>query len=166
MRDHGGWRCGRDGLRFGSLLVSFQRFARSGGEVVECAPQSLGALPVGQGKGSFLLPLAEAEGFWIGAMLEESASTRVRLAMQSRDGRQSRLAELVGPQTAVIAGMIRPDGRFDIFSRHSVAALAIAVDDGRARVEVVEPAVYTQVTGQPAPDPLDPAAGYGGWRLP
>ena len=166
MRDHGGWRCGRDGLRFGSLLVSFQRFAPSAGEVVERAPQSLGALPVGRGKESFLLPLAESEGFWIGAMLGPSAPTRVRLTVQSRDGKQSRLAELVGPQTAVVAGMIRSDGRFDIFSRRSLAALDIAVADSRARVEMVEPAAYTQVTGQPAPDPLDPAAGYGGWRLP
>ena len=166
MRDHGGWRCGRDGLRFGSLLVSFQRFAPSAGEVVERAPQSLGALPVGRGKESFLLPLAESEGVWIGAMLEASEPTSVRLVAQSRDGRQSRLAELVGPQTAVIAGMIRSDGRFDIFSRHSLAALDIAADDSRARVELVEPAVYARVTGQPAPDPLDPAAGFGGWRLP
>ena len=134
--------------------------------MVERAPQSLGALPIGQGKGSFLLPLAESEAFWIGAMLEASEPTRVRLAAQSREGRQSRLAELVGPQTAVIAGTIRADGRFDIFSRHSLAALDIAADDSRARVELVEPAVYARVTGQPAPDPLDPAAGYGGWRLP
>ena len=133
---------------------------------MERAPQSLGALPVGQGKGSFLLPLAEAEGFWIGAMLGPSEPTRARLAMLSRDGRQSRLAELVGPQTAVIAGMVRSDGRFDVFSRDSLVAVDIAVEDSRARVEVVEPAVYTQVTGEAAPDPLDPAAGYGGWRLP
>ena len=166
MQGHGGWRCGRDGLRFGSLLVSFQRFARSGGEVVERAPQSLGALPVGQGKGSFLLPLAEAEGFWIGVMLAASEPTRIGLAAQRRDGGRSRLVDLVGPQTAVISGMIRTDGRFDIFSRHSLAALDIAADDSGARVEVVEPAVYAQVTGQPAPDPLDPAAGFGGWRLP
>jgi hypothetical protein len=133
---------------------------------VERAPQSLGALPVGRGRGSFLLPLAEAEGFWIGAMLGASALTRVRFAGESRDGRQSRLAELAGPQTAVIAGMIRSDGRFDIFSRHSLAALDIAVEDSGARVELVEPAVYTQLTGEAAPDPLDPAAGYGGWWLP
>ena len=166
MRDYGGWRCGRDGLRFGSLLVSFQRFARPDGEVVERAPQSLGALPVGRGKGSFLLPLAEAEGFWIWAMLAAAGPSRVRLAVESRDGRQSRLAELAAPQTAVIAGVIRSDGRFDIFSRHSLAALDITVEDSRARVELVEPAVYTQITGEAAPDPLDPAAGYGGWRLP
>lgn len=166
MQGHGGWRCGRDGLRFGSLLVSFQRFARSGGEVVERAPQSLGALPVGQGKGSFLLPLAEAEGFWIGVMLAASEPTRVGLAARRRDGRRSRLVDLVGPQAAVISGMIRTDGRFDIFSRHSLAALDIAVEDSGAQVEVVEPAVYAQLTGQPAPDPLDPAAGFGGWRLP
>jgi len=126
----------------------------------------LGALPVGRGKGSFLLPLAEAEGFWIGAMLAASEPTGVWFAVESRDGRQSRLAELVGPQTAVLAGMIRSDGRFDIFSRHSLAALDIAVEDSRVRVELVDPAVYTQVTGEAAPDPLDPAAGYGGWRLP
>ena len=166
MQGHGGWRCGRDGLRFGSLLVSFQRFARSGGEIVERAPQSLGALPVGQGKGSLLLPLAEAEGFWIGVMLAASEPTRIGLAAQRRDGGRSRLVDLVGPQTAVISGMIRTDGRFDIFSRHSLAALDIAADDSRARVELVEPAVYARVTGQPAPDPLDPAGGYGGWRLP
>jgi hypothetical protein len=133
---------------------------------VERAPQSLGALPVGQGKGAFLLPLAEAEGFWIGAMLEASEPIRVSLAVHRPGGGQTPLAELAGPQRAAIAGLIRSDGRFDIFSRRSLVALDIAVDDSRARVEVVEPAVYTQLTGQPAPDPLDPGAGYGGWRLP
>jgi hypothetical protein len=30
----------------------------------------------------------------------------------------------------------------------------------------VDPATYAAITGQPLPPPLDPAAGYGGWRLP
>jgi hypothetical protein len=115
---------------------------------------------------AFLLPLAEAEGFWIGAMLEASEPSRARLAAHRPDGGQTLLAELVGPERAVIAGLIRSDGRFDIFSRRSLVALDIAVDDSRARVELVEPALYTRLTGQPAPDPLDPAAGFGGWRLP
>jgi hypothetical protein len=170
MGGEGGWTCGRDGLRYGPLLVSFQRFARSTGVVAE-APRSLGALPVGAGEGRFLLPVAVAEGFWIGAILSPAADLPMAelVAWQRggpRRGGPRRLASLWRPQTAIIAGMIRPDGRFDIFSRESLAALDVRIDGETAQVMPVDPAAYAAITGQPLPPPLDPSAGYGGWRLP
>ena len=163
----GGWTCGRDGLRYGPLLVSFQRFARSAGAVVAAAPRSLGALPVGAGEGRFLLPVAPGEGFWIGAILSPAADLPVAELIAWWHGTgPRRLASLWRPQTAIIAGMIRLDGRFDIFSRESLAALDVRINGEAAQVVPVDPAGYAAITGQPLPPPLDPSAGYGGWRLP
>jgi hypothetical protein len=177
MGGEGGWTCGRDGLRYGPLLVSFQRFARSAGGVVAEAPRSLGALPVAAAEGRFLLPAAPAEGFWIGAILAPAADLPMAELIAwprangprygvPRRGDPRHLASLWRPQTAIIAGMIRPDGRFDIFSRESLAALDVRIDGAAAQVAPVDPADYAAITGEPLLSPLDPSAGYGGWRLP
>lgn len=162
-----GEACGRDGLRLAAALISFQRFSRPVGDVVERAPRSLGALPVGRAANGFLLPVADNEAFWIGAMLSrDSNPCSVTILADRLTGGRVPVARLDRPQTAIIAGIIRPDGRFDIFSRHSISAIEATANGRTARVEPVHPALYAAVTGNRAAEPLDPAAGFGGWRLP
>ena len=162
-----GGACGRDGLKFATALISFQRFSRPVGDVVEGAPRSLGALPVGRAASGFLLPVADNEAFWIGAMLSRDPDPDSVTIMADRlTGGRVCVARLDRRQTTIIAGMIRPDGRFDIFSRHSISAIEATAHGRTVRVEPVDPALYAAVTGDRAAEPLDPAAGFGGWRLP
>jgi hypothetical protein len=155
------WRAGADGLSASSLLVSFQRYVRPESGVVARAPGSLGALPVAAAAGEFLVPLADGEAFWIGVTSPALDLQAVRLEAVLTDRRQPLPLRRTAPDLAVAIGLERPDGGFDVLGPSLVA---VAVDD--ALVRVVDPATYQALSGETPPEPLDPACGYGGWRLP
>lgn len=138
------------------LHLSFQRYAAPpGGHAPERVPASLGLLPVGEADGELLLPLAEGEAFWIG--LEAAWPVRLVLAV---DGGRLALERLVAgaDRIAGVEGLA--------FSRAGVGSLRLATDEAEATLRLVDYGEFTARTGRAAPAPLDPRAGYGGWRLP
>ena len=165
------WTAGRAGLHCDGLLLSFQRYACPADSIVLELPTSLGALPVGAGAEGFLLPLAEAEAFWIGVMGGGGPANPWPLAIAAvdRTGVTLPIASIASKADAFLPGYPRPDGRWGALSRGGCSMLLIEV--GRtnaipgATVRLVSPPEYAALTGQAAPPPLDPSAGYGGWRL-
>jgi hypothetical protein len=183
-----------EGLRFGSLLIiSFQRFKRPRDGVIDVAPASLGALPVGASEsGELLLPLADDEAFWMG-LTPYIPATVVELAVRvelkgyglvdafSGERCGSKATNMVRiPPVTVIDGIRRADRSFLVFSRgtreqrlhacHSVQFIASEAgrDDAgsTAAVRLVDYAAFAELTKSPPPSPLDPDAGYKGWQLP
>jgi hypothetical protein len=154
-------------LRRGQLLVSFQRYAWPPGDVVDQAPSSLGALPVAWGRSEFLLPLAHAEAFWIGSTLPSRLQDgSVSLELLDGNGRCALTARLDDRDTTIIAGVRREDGRFDVFCGSSVARVRVHVGAQSVEVRLADYDSFAAETRCAPPEPLDPTAGYGGWRLP
>jgi hypothetical protein len=154
----------REGLRLSSLLVSFQRFRRPAGDRVLAPPTSLGALPVGKDQQSpaFLLALADDEGFWIGIL---DSQNPLEIEAVLADGSTCFVARADGG-TAVIPGIPEPNQSYRVLARSSASALRVRASRELATVELVTPLEYSRRSGSPAPEPLEPSAGYGGWRLP
>jgi len=174
------------------LVLSFQRFSWPAGGIMDYAPSSLGALPVGIGaKKELLLPLAYRECFWIGMQLSLGApQIALALAVELRDGllldtlsgkswNSNQPSIIVVGKTTRIEGIRRPDGRLCVFARetHSGAelnsvclrfhvAITYDTDIREVSVRLVDYDTFTVETGKTAPDPLDPKAGYKGWLLP
>lgn len=113
-------------------MLSFQRFAWPADGVVEHAPSSLGALPVGIGAArELLLPLAQEECFWIGLGANQGAPRiALAVAVELRNGKV--LDAISGeswdadkPSTAAveetrrIEGIRRRDGRIGVFARET-----------------------------------------------
>ena len=164
------WTADRAGLHCNGLLLSFQRYACPADGIVLELPTSLGALPVGAGAEGFLLPLAEAEAFWIGVMGGAPANAwPLAIAGVDRTGVALPIASITSKADAFLPGYPRPDGRWGALSRGTCSMVLIEL--GRtnamagATVHLVSPPEYAALTGQPEPPPLDPSAGYGGWRL-
>lgn len=139
------------------LRVSFQRYAA--GAAIDPPPPSLGALlPARTAAGEWLLPVAPQEAFWIGC--EARMALRLALEVLARDGTRGGLVrDVAGPDR--IAGF---SGR--AFTLAAVERLHFATDSGFAVVRVVDYGEFTGATGRVQPVPLDPGAGYRGWRLP
>lgn len=153
------------GLRLGPRLhLSFQRHASPPGlQAAARPPPSLGLLPLGRDpRGGFLLPLAEGEAFWIGLDPGEGPPLRlewsVALAAGGREAQPAR--SVAGPDRILAFG----GGR--TLARALVDRLDLAVSGATASLRLVDYATFTAASGQPAPAPLDPRAGYKGWRLP
>ena len=173
-------------------MTSFQRYSCPAAGVVEAAPPSLGALRVGVGaRGGLFLPVA-GEAFWIGihvARGSPSLDVAVLAALEDgcavdtfsgiRPGRGRLPTRATVPPMLVLPGIRRPDGTswwaltsapppdagpacqglvLAMWRRNRCVALA--------RIRLVDFAEFTARTGLPPPPPLDPDAGYGGWRLP
>lgn len=172
------------------LVLSFQRYALPDSGVIEAAPASLGALPVGlSSDGELLLPLAPRECFWIGLRADTAHPLELATALES-DGalidvmtgeawNASTAVRARVPGTALIAGIRRADGAFNPLLRDDGVGqrprgrrlqLWVGAIGGRAAapvpVELVDYAGFRARTGLPAPEPLDPDAGYKGWLLP
>jgi hypothetical protein len=176
---------------FGMMRVSFQRCSLPPDGIHRIPVRSLGMLPVARDQeGTFCLPVADNESFWLGINMEK-APLSFRLFAQMRD--QHRLNVHSGRPAAEDA-----DSAFHFSGFGAVYGLPrnaeswwsfrrVAAEPMRAceRLIIVEPKStpiektplqasvllvgydrYTQRTGQPAPAPLDPNAGYGGWPLP
>lgn len=161
------WEAAAEGLRLGRILISFQRFARPPDETVDRAPPSLGALPVAKTRTAFALPVAEAEAFWIGVEFPAGSGFKsVALEGRGPDGKAFPIARIDVPQTCIVPGVTLPDGKFRSFGRDRPVELRVRIDEHAACVTLMDTTAYVACTGMPAPAPLDPAAGYGGWRLP
>src|ERR1051325_11801929 len=105
-RRTGRWSAGIEGLRLGSLLISFQRFVRPDDNLVDGIPPSLGALPLAYCRGAFLLPLAEEEAFWVGVIFPASKTAKsLELTALHSDGRSTPAATLQGPGTKFVDGL-------------------------------------------------------------
>ena len=157
------WTLQPQGLAAGPLHVSFQRFVRPASGRVAAAPSSLGALPVAACGAAFLLPVAAGEAFWIGLSVTPGAAVRLLITAERRDGTSMPLAPVLVPPSRGVAGV--PAGpQFAVFD----AELAALILHGStaARIEIADPATFAARTGVAAPAPPDPAAAYGGWRLP
>lgn len=159
------WVAARGGLELGSLLVSFQRFPPST-DVILTAPTSLGALPVARDRGSadFLLGLGEEEGFWIGILDSGTSCPTVEVrAHLAEEG--LRAVASVTSSPAVVLGVPCREG-YRVFARSTVSSLRVTASNQSALVEIVDPLEFSRRSGAPPPEPLDPSAGYRGWRLP
>src|ERR1043166_1999084 len=166
-RRAGRWSAGIEGLRFGSLLISFQRFVRPDDNLVDAIPPSLGALPLAYCRGAFLLPLAEEEAFWVGVIFPTSKTAKsLELTALHSDRRRTPAATLQGPGTKFVDGLKRADGKSEALGRPGLVELRVRLGKHTAHIRLVDPVVYTTSTGEAAPTPLDRSAGYGGWRLP
>ena len=161
------WEASVAGMHFGALLISFQRFALPPTCVVEDVPSSLGALPVAWTPDCFLLPVADDEAFWIGVIFP-AATDMGALVLESfsSDGERTLRATVEPARNAILAGIVRPDGKIKTFCRRSVAELRGRIDHRSARICLTDYESYSLRTGKPAPMPLDPASGFGGWHLP
>lgn len=130
-------------------MLSFQRFAWPVNGVVERAPSSLGALPVGIGAvRELLLPLAHEECFWIGLSVNPGAP-RIALAVavelrsgevldtisgESWDANQPSM--MVVAETPRIEGIRRLDGRVGVFARETCGGADLNGVRLRFRVQV------------------------------
>jgi hypothetical protein len=138
-----------------------------------------------------LLPLAEGECFWIGLSFSGAPPVAVSVALEREDGELidvltgapwntsgATLAQV--PGTSVIDGIRRADGGFDPLlrddgigrrprSRRLHFGIHRVGDRSAAQpvmLELVDYSTFAARTGRPAPEPLDPDAGYKGWLLP
>jgi hypothetical protein len=113
-------------------VLSFQRFARPETGIVDRAPASLGALPVGLGVAcDLILPLAVDECFWIG--LSVTPATRPIALAVAVDLRSGDVLDAISgtqwnvewpstvtvPDTPRIEGIRRPDGQLNLFARQT-----------------------------------------------
>lgn len=150
-------------------------------------------MPLGLGhRNDLVLPLAAGEACWIG--LDAStpgARLRVTLAVQTAEGTwldalggtpwQAATADsVVVPTVRCIACYRHTDGALRVFARDGanpavtpcqrlrlrVSALASAATPLEVTIRLLPPAAFASESGLPAPAPLDPTAGYRGWRLP
>jgi hypothetical protein len=176
---------------FGMMRVSFQRCPLPADGIHRTQLRSLGMLPVARDQeGTFCLPVAEHESFWLGVSTEKTGGS-FRLFAQMRD--KHRLNVESGRSAAddedsvfhisgfrAIYGLPRDAESWWSFRRVAAEPLracewlifaqpksaSVEKTPLQASVLLVGYEIYTQRTGQPAPAPLDPGAGYGGWLLP
>ncbi len=161
------WEASVAGIHFGSLLISFQRFALPRTGMVESAPPSLGALPVALTSACFLLPVADDEAFWIGVIFPAATDIgTLVLESISPNGERTLAATLKPSPHAIIAGIVQPNGKIKTFCRQSVAEFRVWIDHRSTRVCLTDYESYSLRTAESGPVPLDPSSGYGGWRLP
>jgi len=165
------------GLRLApGLHLSFQRYARPQGDVsCEPPPASLGLLPLAEtGSNELLLPLAQDEAFWIGlALAPGTPPLRLELSVHRPDGGSEAAPPVAVAGFGTLAGWPSAQGGQQAFTRATVSRLQLAArregadrPEGEATLQLVDYERFMQASGRPAPAPLDPRAGYRGWRLP
>jgi len=140
------WTGGSEGMRFGSLLVSFQRYARPFRDIIATVPSSLGALPVARDNSDFLLPLAFDEAFWIGVVPVVTSACDNTILRAHRIGRDVMLLPILpmypGAQVGVVPGFARGDELYDTFCRDTVGEIFMAVGTSTARLLPIDPESY------------------------
>ena len=156
-----------DGLAF-----SLQRYPYPPGGRVGPLPRSCGALPIIAGReGRLVAPGPAGEAFWVG--LVRSPGTEDPCVVRLVLGGGGDPVEL--PLRFAVAGVPRGDGTSWALARTAAepgaptcAGVEVAVgsaEPSSVRIDLVEPAVYAELSGT-ALAPLDTGAAYGGWRLP
>jgi hypothetical protein len=176
---------------FGIMRVSFQRCLLPPEGIHRIPVRSLGMLPVSPDQeGTFCVPVAEHESFWLGLSTEKNGRW-FRLFAQM--GNQYRVNVQSGRPAAedadsafhfsgfgAIYGIPRNAESWWSFRRvaaepvHACERLTFAEpnspplhnEPAQASVLLVSYETYTKRTHQRAPAPLDPSSGYGGWLLP
>ena len=173
-------------------MLSFQRFVWPPSGVVLTAPRSLGALPVAcPDERDACVPVADGDALWIGLRIAESSRPVVlAIAAERSDGStidvlsgamvgSAELSSDTVPPRQRIDGIARSDGGFDVIGRASAQSgvtctrLTIRTRSQRAqafgpvtRVDLVDYATFERISGRKPPPPIDPNAGYKGYRLP
>jgi hypothetical protein len=174
------------GLAFGPLTTSFQRFQLPSSGTIREAPHSLGVLPLGEGGGEWLLPIADDEALWIGLNVQYPIEVAIKVETimgQSLDALSGRAWEARAPETVsldaftIIAGIRRDSSTFWAFARAPTEPQAPACDNIRffsrnrplrllGQVRLVDYSNFSARTGRTPPAPIDPNSGYKGYRLP
>lgn len=176
------------------LRLSFQRFLRpESGVPGQPLPSSLGALPVALDRqGELIVPTADDEAFWIGldvappthaitlALDVELRSGEVFSAIGDGKANASPVSSITIPSTPRIGGFTQGDAVPHAFARVGGVEIgggcvrlifratsdAVGAEPFEFAVRLVDYATFTAESGQSPPTPLDPNAGYRGWRLP
>jgi hypothetical protein len=146
------------------LHLSFQRYPRAAGQAM---PSSLGALPVGvDAQGAVLVPVADDEAFWIGIEpAPGTPATGLRFVVEDAGGAVT-LPPLQVEGPCRIFTWLGADHAPRPFSRGACDRIRVAAGSFELSIRLVSYGEFSAATGQPPPPRLDPAAGYGGWRLP
>lgn len=156
-----------EGLRCGDYLFSFQRYPMPETGAVREMPRSCGVLPIAESAEGFLAPVRIGEAFWIGVTaVSEARDSAVSLRTLGDDGKWGHPEISVRAGLRFFLGIANSDGSYLPFSRPKFQAVVATVGDVEARIDLCDPTYFSQATGQPAPDALDPLSAYGGWRLP
>ena len=176
---------------FGMIRVSFQRCPLPADGIHRTPIRSLGMLPVARDQeGTLCVPVAEDETFWLGVSMEKTGgSFRLFALMRDKDrlNIQSGRPAATDADSAfhfsgfgAIYGIPRDAESWWSFRRVAAEPMRACewlifcelgsspVEKALVQVSVlpVSYEIYAQRTHQPAPTPLDPSAGYGGWLLP
>jgi hypothetical protein len=176
---------------FGMMRVSFQRCAVPAEGIHRTSVHSLGMLPVGRDpEGTFCLPVAEDESFWLGVSTDKTggpfrlfAQMRAKHRLNVHSGRPAAAdadSAFHFSGFGAIYGIPRDTDSWWSFRR--VAAEPMRACEwlifaepktplvekvlAQTSVLIVSYETYTQRTHQSPPAPLDPSTGYGGWLLP
>jgi len=137
------------------------------------------------------VPVAEGEALWIGLRsVDSSGPVLLAIAAERADGsiidvlsgataRDDELSSDTVPPRQRINGIARSDGGFDAIGRDpgrgGVTCRRLAIRtrsrgaqgfDAATRVDLVDYVTFERVSGGKAPQPIDPNAGYKGYRLP
>ncbi|CAN7419968.1 hypothetical protein LJR084_002749 [Variovorax sp. LjRoot84] len=170
------------------MRLSFQRFLRPTSRIASGSlPSSLGALPVGLGRqGDLIVPTADNEAFWVGLELARAAQPiTLRLSVELRSGDvldalgAAPSSALTVPPTRHVGGFTHAGSGLRAFARGGgenidgcvrlvfrAAILAVESEPFSTVVRLVDYAGFTAESGMAPPSPLDPDAGFQGWRLP
>lgn len=158
------WTPRPEGLCRGDLTISFQRFSCPPSGVISWAPSSLGALPVAAAHQKFLLPVYPEEAFWIGVTSHEPSPSLTLRVHRGEAVRQLRLK--LDKPLAMLPGIPRSDGKYDVFSVGTMTRLDLEITGVVAEITPVDPQTYASLSHEPAPPPLRPDSGFRGWLLP
>ena len=160
-----GWECTREGLRHAQTLVSFQRFPKPAGPIVAGAVRSFGALTPELVDTDIVLPLADDDAFWIGAMPSDGDADELALHAGLSDGRQIALSGTQHGSLLSIMGFA-DGGAQQPLARPLVTSIDIRAGSDAVSVTIVSPDEFTRLTGRNGPEPLRDDSAYKGWRLP
>lgn len=168
-----------------TVSVSFQRTPCPAGGVLAELPRSWGALPaVLDGPEDLAVPVPDGEAVWIGLLSESGApvqSVSVVAVLAPGGPTDAVTGRPVGgqppgtvtlPPTTAVIGVLREGGGWWALTRvgpgngaPACSRVDLRTPTDRLVAHLVPPSATTARAGVEVP-PLDPAAPYGGWRLP
>ena len=159
----GSWEFVREGLRLADALITFQRFPKPAGPFADDSVRSHGALRPERANEESLLPLAETEAFWIGALLPDGVRPAFHAVLA--DGHRIALSGAWRAPLLSIMGFSLNDVLHPL-TRPPVRAIDVRIGPDAISITIVAPEEFSRRTGCDGPDPLDHGSAYKGWRLP